>query len=285
MIGIDTRDIRGKVCRASVLVLGLFLLLPGMASAETGSAWAELGFHANNPDDGPGIIVLSPIATGYYEVTDNFYGELTVGGSAVISLGTDPDLGEAQNLDAQAGNPYLGIGYIAELPGFELHFTGGLTIPLAVPQGLRVYTFAEGIRGRRDPWLWIPRRLSPVLGVRYTQEAAANTRIAFDASGAAMFWMGQGSQRTLFPFQIGAEGALVPTETFEIGVRALLVTGRPLSAAATSRIQTSAELFAQLNTERQSYQARFTVPLNEPYGFGVAPGGYWGLHVGAGMRF
>lgn len=271
----------------SVMVTWLLVCLPVEAEAQSTEAWVELGTHAQNEPDSPALIVLSPLGTGYLHLTDEAFGELTAGGVGTIALEGDTRYGLDDRNDAVShlSNPYLGIGYKSEAGDAELTFTGGIAVPLAVPGASGRYAFGEGMRGRWDPWLWAPRRLSPVVGVQYHYQIDGITYMSGELGTAAMFWMGEGTEDPRFVLQAAGETGVMLSDAVETAARATFVTGESIGGRDDTPVQLSAEFIGRLYTNDQLYQARLTVPLHAPYGFGFRSGGIWGLHFGAGFHF
>ena len=263
------------------------IVLPTSAVAQQSSGWVEFGTHLQNQSDGPALAVVSPVASGYLQVTETLYLEATVPAVGLVVLSGDEthDLGDRHNIDTQIGNPFLGFGASHEFRGWEMKYSGGVGLPLGVPGGLSTYIFAEGMRGGWDPWLWSPRRLTPVIGVSGRHWLDETIRLGIHAKTGIMFWFGDGSAPREFAHQLAIEIATAPRENIEIGLRNRTVLSRFLASQGQRVAQNSVELFGQLEAREQFYQARLTVPLNEPHGFGFSSGGIWGLHLGAGMRF
>lgn len=275
-------------CLVASSAMFLFLMaLPLQAPAQSTEAWVELGTHAHNQEGGPATIVLSPLGTGYLHLTEEAFAELTAGGVGTIALEGDAQhsIDDRDNIVSHLSNPYLGVGYVSRDEEVDITVTAGITVPLAVPGGSGRYAFGEGMRGRWDPWLWAPRRLSPVVGVEYRYQIDGITYASGEAGAAAMVWMGEGEASTRVALQGAGEAGVMLSDTLESGARATFVTGESVGGIEDAPLQLSAELFGRIHANDQLYQARLTVPLNSPYGFGFGSGGVWGLHLGAGFQF
>ena len=269
------------------LVTALFIIwMPLQASAQESEAWFELGTHAQNPPVGAAVLALSPLASGYLYLTDLVYVEIIAGGVGTVNLTDDDvDLESRGDVDVRFGNPYLGVGFFTEGSGRQIDITTGLTVPLASTEGAASYAFAEGMRGGADPWLWAPRRLAPVVGGSIRQRMQGGFILGGELQMAAMSWFGDGEQDAIYVLQTGIVASTSLSEDFDIGTRAQGVVGRSLGNQGQRGFQTAAEIFAELEVGDQTYHARLTVPINNPYGFGFSSDGVWGLHIGMGISF
>ncbi len=247
--------------------------LPANARAR---GWAEVGLHARAGDE-PGRLMASPVGAAYYRLADPVY--VTVALGAIGKLTFEGD--DAFEVDAYVGNPYLGFGLDIPVEGVDVGLTGGFTVPIATEGGVLAFSYAQGMRGAWEQWLWATRRLSLVGGMRFDAEGVGPLRFGGEFGIAPMFWFGEGTAATRLVMQGSMQASTVLAGVIDVGLRGLGV-----GAGGDSPTQASTEVFANVQGPGQRiYHARFTIPLNEPYGFAFSPGGHWALHLGAGMVF
>ena len=238
--------------------------------------WAELGLHARS-GEGPGMFIASPFGAAYYRLAEPIYVTVAMGAvGELVFEGSD-----SFRADGYLGNPYLGFGFDLPIEGLEVQLLGGFTIPLAGVDGGPAYGFAQGIRGGWSPWLWASRRLSLVAGAKFDLDGEGPLRFGGEVGLAPMFWFGEGSLPARFALQGALHGSLVIADILDVGGRALVV-----QPGGGGDAQAAAEVFANvMGSGQKVYHARLTMPLNRPYGFAFSEGGFWGLHLGAGMVF
>ncbi len=259
-----------------------------------GEGSVELGFHAQSQEDGPGIFVFSPHPRGHASLTDEVFVEASLPAIAIFYIGDDEEdsnlidgLESQSDDDFELGNPYLGAGVAISSSVQTLKLRTGVTLPVARPDGALALSFGEGMRSGWEPWLWAPRRLSPVFGADFQHRLDSALAVDAGASIAPMIWMGDGSRDTEIAGQAHVDITGQPGDgEFETGLRLSGVYGPSLATPdESSDLQMGLQPFARLHVNDQIYSARLSIPLNDPYGFGFSSDGVWALHLGAGTRF
>jgi hypothetical protein len=250
---------------------------------------AELGFLSKN-ENGNTAFWASPLLHGWFRVLDKFAIEASWG---FVSLNVAPNAGEADNA-FRAGNPFL-AGYSVRRHGCtELRIGIGATIPVATLKDLndtankKAYVGAMAMRGMWNWWLWIPSSINIVMPIAWDTVLSDHWiwggSIAIAITG--IFMGGDAG----FLSEDTRRGHVIIPVSLKLGYRiGSAVLGAHLHSVNFLTGDTGTQLslvpYTKIEIGHGFILARFDLNLDKPYGFAFNDDGYWGAHLGGGMKF
>lgn len=224
---------------------------------------------------------------------------LTLGGGYKVSRDVELVLGLAGEGIIQAsggatadqfaiGNALFGANYVKSL-SYQLRLKIGGALALG-PWNQSDGTFtseggAQALAGTathafQDAWYFDPLRVHVLIPARVEYDVGESFVLTADIQGDLGFGLSGTKSGFLFIFAPGA--ALWTSDMFVLGLRAPLQFQTYLSDAA----QVSLEPFVRFELGETGFlSTRFTMNLDEPYGFSFDSGRVWGLHVALGGAF
>lgn len=235
--------------------------------------WTELAFHTQER-----MTVFAPTLGAGYRIVPNLEVEAILPmayGSFKLFRNDDSGFG--------VGNPRFGVNWV-NLDGSVRYKIGlGITAPLAPDEGAKALAvgFAAGTFGVQDADLWVNKRISASLPVRI--EAGERVVVSADAAVAALFPTGDSKADTEAYLQAAPGVGVYASDNVLIGVRVPIFW--VFTNDSGDNAQVALEPYVRGNIGAGFLNARFTMNLDEPYGFAFDEGRVWGAHVGGGLTF
>lgn len=250
---------------------------------QRGRAHAELGFfHATEGSARLNSFVwLVGLA---YKVTPHVELE------ALLPIGILESGGSSSEVALGTGNLHFGVSYLHGERGFRMKLGaaveyGPWTQDYELESTLAV-ALGHALGGGQDFGLWIPELLSVVVPGRFefgdTVVASADLALGAHISTGNADLFANGTDVEI-SFQVA------PGVGVYVSDRALLGLRAPVALIPTN-VDNDGTLLAlepyfRYDLAAGFLNARFSMNLDEPYGFSFDEGRFWGLHVGGGATF
>ena len=188
-------------------------------------------------------------------------------------------------------NPYLAAYITPKLGPASIKIGFGITAPVADTTSTiesAAYYYANGIRGSWNPWIYRPDTFALVLPA----QIKLNLLLLEIMAEGALFELISTSDNgeDFFGIQLALQ-AMMNAGPLGYGLRiqGVRLEGQRTRADLTLRraedFQISLEPLVVLNLMVIEAYARFTLNLNEPYGFAFDDNRVWGFHIGIGFGF
>lgn len=220
---------------------------------------------------------------GGFKVTRNL--ELTLG---FTGHGLILSQGGATGDRFAFGNVMGGVNYVRAInPQFRFKVGGALAFGpwnynnnQLTPEG-----FVQGLSGtathaHQDFWYYAPNYVHLVVPARLEYDVTSSFVLTSDLQADLGIGLGNSNTGFLFIFAPGA--AYWASDTFSLGLRLPL----QFQSFAGDGTQVSLEPYARFELGETGFLAtRFTLNLDDPYGFSFDTGKLWGLHVAVGGHF
>ncbi len=254
--------------------------------------WGELGFYTGELPGLAGLLeaeatVFSPLIEGYFGIGDSLAIDFAWGfGQATVSWNAGPIAGEESEGGLVVGNPFFGASFVSRSRNGVLRVGGGATVPAVDAEGAGktlAWQIAMAMRGLWDLWLWWPDRLTVVPSARYDGRSGS-VEWAVEGAMGLMFYTGDGDQETEVPLQVAGEIGARLSKALVLGGR-LQTWFLPTGEDDQDNAQVAVEPFVRVEGEHVFGFARFTINLDDPWGFAFDDDGVWGLRLGGGARF
>ena len=229
----------------------------------------------------PLIRVTQPVRSDEVELIWGFSGFSRSGPAA-----ENPEQSVDQS-SVRLANPYLCYQWVwRELP-YQIRVGAGLTAPLATLRteksadtlvDLEALAITQAMHGMQEFFLWTPETISQVIHVD-----------AYMRHHFGLVWGGQANLANQYGFnddygngyQFAAEVDLelaFELEWARFAVRGIYFTAPTSDADDTDQISVEPDLRFRLGAV--DLFVRYTLPIDEPFGFGLDDGKVWGAHIG-----
>jgi hypothetical protein len=245
-----------------------------ISGVKTARAYGELGFYSISP--GPmSLWSFSAIVGGGYKIQEN----LELEGMLPLSFfslsgGTSDETGAA------VGNLHLGANFVGAKDAIRYKVGGALEwAPWTIDPGQNfglALAFGGAARSLHDLGLWAPETLSIVAPARV--ETGDKVVLGADAAVGVHIPAGSGGDVDL-SLQLDPGVGFWASETVLVGGRFPIVW---VPTSDGDNAQVAVEPYARFDFGSAFFNARFTLNLDEPLGFGFDEGKIWALHVGFG---
>jgi hypothetical protein len=214
---------------------------------------------------------------GGYKVTDSIELELVV--PLVYASFTFPLL---EDSSFNMGNLYAGVNVLGGSGELKYKFGGGLGFPTSSASDIGdaiAYSGGAGIHAAQQFYLWAPENLT-LNGIGRIEYG---NKVIFTGDAMLSIYFPTGDVSNDNELTIG----LAPGIGAWLGDDALL-GGRVLvwyGSFGDDNAQLGVEPYFRYHFGDAFINARFTLNIDEPYGFSFDDGGLWGLHLGGGLSF
>ena len=239
-------------------------------------AWGELAFHTQDF-----VTLFSPMLGGGYKVTPKIEVELILPMALATYSVFDPfDGAETSETAFVIGDPYVGGNFIGSTGKIRYKVGGGFGLPLAPDStgGLVAAFSALGARGFQEAHLWQPNVFSIAFPARV--EYLMGKIILGGDGGLGIYVPTSGGGDTEFSL------ALSPGVGTYLGGNILVGARIPFIWIMSDDVaQFAFEPYGRYDLGAGFVTARFTLNIDEPFGFAFDSGRFWGLHVGGGASF
>jgi hypothetical protein len=246
---------------------------------QRGRAHAELGFYHHSD---PGHLNSFPTLLGFgFKVIP----ELELEAMLPVGFLEYGDGGSSSEAAVAAGNLHLGVSY--------LHGDGGLRLKVGAAVEFGPWTndfetesaiaivLGHPVGGGQDLGLWAPEVLSFVAPgrIEYGDE------VVFGADFAVGLHIPDVGDNAVTVQLAPGLGAYV-SDSVLLGLRIpFTIIPTSLDDENDDAALVALEPYARFNIGKGFLNARFTINLDEPYGFSFEEDKIWGLHVGGGVAF
>ncbi len=249
-----------------------------VSPSQSGRFWGEIGVHSQDR-----LTVMSPLLGFGYKVIDQLELEIELP-IAYASW----DVGLFSDSALLLGDPYVGVNYLGASGKLRYKVGGGLALPIANADDGGEYFALYGsaaIRGFQEWHYWLPDTLSLYAPARieygdklvFGGDMSLGIHIATGDSGNDDMEL----TTTLAPF-IG--GYLGDGRHALLGGR-LAIWWWMTGDGRADNAQVALEPYFRYDWSSAFFNTRLTLNLDNPAGSSFDDGGFWGLHVGGGVKF
>ncbi len=264
--------------------LALAVSVPS-AFADGNSLGIDVGLYSGGISSAVGnrnATIVSPVLEGRFNLSDKLQLDLAV--PFVAADGAN--IVGAESTRLRLANPYLGVSYGLDLGPVSAGVGVGVGLPAArlgdgleFGKGQADYGAASLSRGNYRYWLWAPEALSLVVPLEAEIELLLMT-IRGDAAWALLVSTGSGSEAETM-VQLGGE-ALFNLAFLGVGARAQAVY---LPTVDGDNAQFSVGPVVELNAGPVFARGMLVFNVDGPGGTSFSDGSFWGVDIGAGIRF
>ncbi len=245
--------------------------------AQIGRLYAEGAIMHQEPQGGGHLNSLTWVIGGGFKVTPNVELE------ALLPMGF-VEGGDPTGSDSAAavGNLHLGASYLMARDQWRLKVGGGIewgpwTHDLS-PVPFVALALGHPARGGQDIGLWAPDVFSIVTPARFEY----GEQLVGTVDAALGLHIPTQGGNTEFSIQIDPGVGYYVVDNVLLGAR-VPFTWVPTSDGDNTFL--AIEPYARFDFDQLFVSTRFTLNLNDPYGFGFDSGKYWAWHVGLGGSF
>jgi hypothetical protein len=244
----------------------------GVKPDQKGRAWADLGFHTQQD-----LTLFSPLVGLGFQPVPQLELELVVP-MAYASV----EIFDQSDSRYRVGAPMIAGSYIGGRDRLRFKVGGALAYnPIEFDNLAGVVAMGGGfaMRGTWDMWLWAPERFNVIAPARVEYFLKPNLVLGGDAALAISIPTYEEGEVEL-PFQIGATIGAWVSDTVLVGGRLGEVW-----VITEGDSQLFLEPYFRAHFGPGFLTARFTLNLDDPYGFSFEEDKVWGLHLGGGAVF
>lgn len=262
-------------------------------------AWASFGFFSGRARGGDALVIAPSMGVRLalseeVDATASWalgYGIASVSGAYDGGMGLEPYAGDVERVEA--GNPTLTFSWAPRWQELALRIGVGFALPVAAlaqaatdgPSAAQraasrvVHDALIAMHGGRDPWRFLPERISFFVPVRvaFGGEVVGG---AIDAAGGFTLPVLGGGGDVEGVLQLAGEVAVAIVPELRAGLRGS-VTAWGLGGAE-ERVQPALEPWVRLMLGPAFATLRATLALGGDQGLGSEAGSVWAIHVGGG---
>lgn len=230
---------------------------------------------------------ISPLIGARFRLSDHFAIDAQWG---MAHASIKQENSNEQDNQFRLGNPYVGFHYIQTQGEFEYRLGAGAAAPLAtLPDDLNervtaqaAYTFAAGMRGNWDFWLWDPHAISGVLTGRLERQRSNGFYWGAESAVAVMVPISDKNEKIDPVVQVGGDMGYRILPWLRSGARTHLVVIPLLDGQKT---QLAVEPYVRMGSDFAFFVVRLMINIDNPNGFSFDKNEVWGLRLGGGVAF
>lgn len=250
--------------------------------------WADLAFSKGNRGDGSGVLALSPL----FGVRVQFAKHVIMDAQWGLSYAKVDVINADSESSVRLGNPFLGFHYQGGKKTFSYRAGIGLTAPAATlpdeiderPTAQTAYTYAAGMRGNWNYFLWYAHAMTVYIPVRVERRKPSGFIWGAEFGAGIMISLNDKNinAKNVPIIQMEGDVGYQATKWLRVGSRFALVIMTNFDAEKT---QVSAEPYARFGNETGFGAIRLLLNLDNPHGFSLDKQEIWGLRFGGGFSF